>query len=130
SSAKFVMSLHYYTLSCAKKSLMFRRSPCSGPKLGKCLQCATDHYGLLKGLTVLIANWSMSAVERSAVDFFLPVSHATAAGNGLLGGEQYDIIPNFMPNEIGAAHDVEPYLAQLPKVPFLLFVGDLRREKG
>jgi glycosyltransferase involved in cell wall biosynthesis len=72
----------------------------------------------------------MSAVERSAVDFFLPVSHATAAGNGLLGGEQYDIIPNFMPNEIGAAHDVETYLAQLPKVPFLLFVGDLRQEKG
>ena len=46
SRARLVMSLHYYTLSCAKKSLMYRGSPCSGPGLTKCLGCGTRHYGL------------------------------------------------------------------------------------
>ena len=31
SEARFVMSLHYYTLSCAKKSLFYRGGPCTGP---------------------------------------------------------------------------------------------------
>jgi glycosyltransferase involved in cell wall biosynthesis len=130
SRAAFVMSLHYYTLSCAKKSLMYRGSPCTGPALSKCLVCAADHYGQAKGIAVALSNWRLSAAERAAVDMFLPVSQATAVGNGLSDGDRYVIVPNFMPDDRVESTATERYTAQLPDEPFLLFVGDLRRDKG
>lgn len=128
--ARFVMSLHYYTLSCAKKNLMYQGEPCSGPGVAKCLRCGVAHYGALKGTTVVAGNWLMSAAERAAIDRFLPVSQATATANGLTDGARYEVIPNFMPEPEPPTLDVAPYLAQLPAEPFLLFVGDLRRDKG
>jgi len=130
----FVVGLHYYTLSCAKKSLVYRDAPCSGPGPRKCLGCASNHYGAAKGVPVTIGNWLAGAGERRAVDLFLPVSTAAAEGNGLLGSSlPYRVIPNFVPDVPAvpaSALDLEPYLRQLPDGPFLLFVGDLRRAKG
>lgn len=130
SRARFVMSLHYYTLSCAKKSLMFQGAPCSGPSALKCLGCASSHYGALKGLGVTLANWTFSVAERAAVDIFLPVSRVTASGNGLGPGDRFEVVPNFMPEAAGPPGDLSHYTSQLPQTPFLLFVGDLRRAKG
>jgi glycosyltransferase involved in cell wall biosynthesis len=64
---------------------------------------------------------------------FLPVSRAAASANGLAPGARCKIIPNFMPDEFsgpGQASLTGGYLSQLPAEPFLMFVGDLRREKG
>jgi len=130
SRAKFVVSLHYYTLSCAKKNLMYSGLPCSGPQLFKCLACVGPHYGALKGIPVTLTNWVMSAVERACVDMFIAVSQATAVGNGLTKNDRYQVIPNFMPDDQLVSTDTSSYLAQLPHEPFLLFVGDLRRDKG
>jgi glycosyltransferase involved in cell wall biosynthesis len=132
SSAKFVMSLHYYTLSCAKKSLMHLNVPCDGPRFSKCLTCAIGHYGLAKGIPTVLGNWAMSAAERAVVDMFLPVSQATAVGNGLVSqGLPYQVIPNFIPDVANLpGGDPAAYIAQLPSTGYLLFVGDLRREKG
>jgi glycosyltransferase involved in cell wall biosynthesis len=130
SKAKFVMSLHYYTLSCHKKSLMFKNLPCSGPAFKKCLGCSIQHYHPGKGIPIALVNWVMRKSERAAVDIFLPVSQATADGNELGPGDSYEIIPNFMPEEGEPSVDVQTYLVQLPDQPFLLFVGDLRHNKG
>lgn len=142
SGARFVMSLHYYTLSCAKKSLMYKDTSCNGPGFNKCPGCAAEHYGPGKGIPIALANWIMSAAERAAVDMFLPVSQATADGNGLSSNDRYQIIPNFMPgsgaassdgavdSDGAAGGDMGTYLEQLPDQEFLLFVGDLRRNKG
>jgi glycosyltransferase involved in cell wall biosynthesis len=130
SGPPLVMSLHYFTLSCPKKSLLFRGSPCSGPALGKCLSCAGQHYGRVKGSIVVLAQQAFSRAERALVDVFLPVSEATAADNGLAAGDRrYMVIPNLVP----PARDPAPYadlLDQLPAERFLLFVGDLRPAKG
>jgi len=124
------MSLHYFTLSCPKKNLMRRGEPCSGPSLRKCLPCAGDHYGSAKGTAVVLGQHAFSRVEATAVDLFLPVSEATALGNGLTGaGPAYEVVPNM----IRPAPDPGPHralLGQLPEDPFLLFVGDIRAEKG
>jgi len=124
-----VMSLHYYTLSCAKKSLMIRGAPCSGPGLRKCLHCAGAHYGHVKGRGVALANFGFSALERRRVDLFLPVSWEAARGNGLVGTAlPWEVMPNFVldpPLSPSSARLV----ARLPDA-FLLFVGDLRPEKG
>jgi glycosyltransferase involved in cell wall biosynthesis len=130
--AKFVLSLHYYTLSCAKKSLMWRAQPCDGPRPTKCLACSSQHYGTAKGVLTALSQWGFAAAERAAVDIFLPVSQATAIGNRLqAGNDPFTVIPNFVAdNHFEGDGDVASYLAQLPQEGYLLFVGDLRRDKG
>ncbi|MHB1131386.1 MAG: glycosyltransferase family 4 protein [Chloroflexota bacterium] len=131
SGAKLVVSIHDYSLVCAVKTLMYGDGECGGPGLG-CLRHSSAHYGLLKGVPVALANWAMGAVERRAVDVFLSVSQAAAVGNRLVGGRApYKVIPNFLSaDEAAQGQSWAPYLAQLPERPFLLYVGDLRPEKG
>jgi glycosyltransferase involved in cell wall biosynthesis len=125
-----VMSLHYFTLSCPKKSLLYGGSPCSGPALAKCLGCAGRHYGRGKGAAVVLAQRTFSRAERALVDLFLPVSEDTASGNGLPGsGLPYVVMPNLVP-PAGETAAHEDLLVQLPDEPFLLFVGDVRPAKG
>ena len=132
SQARLVMTLHDYSLVCAQKRLIWQGVPCSGPGLTKCLACASDHYGLMKGAPVALSNWVMSAVERAAVDMYLPVSHAVAIRSGLIDNHlPFEVIPNFVPNDISERiHESDPHLLQLPKEGYLLFVGDLSRDKG
>lgn len=132
SGARFVVTLHDYSLACANKRLMRHGAPCSGPGPARCVACVADYYGPLKGLPTLLSNWAMGVPERHAVDMFLPISEAVAAGNGLIGsGLPYRVLPDFVPLDAGVApEDAHRYLEALPKDPFLLFVGDLTREKG
>lgn len=132
SRARLVVSLHDYSLACAKKRLMRNDLPCSGPGAVKCLTCAAQHYGLAKGVVTAAANWAMSQAERAMVDMFLPVSHATARGNGLCHADvPYQVVPNFIPDEQLLTPPIDdPQLAELPKDGFLLFVGDVSRDKG
>ena len=125
-----VMSLHYFTHSCPKKSLMREGRPCSGPAPAKCLRCAGRHYGAAKGTVVVAAQYAGAAAEARLVDLFVPVSEATARGNGLpAAGRPYVVVPNL----VAPAPDPAPHAAlldELPREPFLLFVGDIRRDKG
>ena len=132
SGAIFVVSLHYYTQSCAKKNLMFHDAPCSGPGFRKCLACGSNHYGAAKGTAAVFANWGFSAAERAAADLFISVSQATAEGNGISAGlPRQVVIPNFLPVASGTQQELlDPYVAHLPKQEFMLFVGDLRPIKG
>jgi glycosyltransferase involved in cell wall biosynthesis len=125
-----VMSLHYFTLTCPKKSLMYRGAPCSGPALRKCVECAGEHYGRAKGTVVVLGQRAFSKAEAARVDLFLPVSAATAEGNGLPGsGLPYQVMRNFVPAAPDAGQQAH-LLDQLPGEPFLLFVGDIRENKG
>lgn len=132
SKAKFVMSLHDYSLVCAQKRLMHQGAPCTGQGLTKCLACSTRFYGLTTGPLTALANFTWAERERRAVDMFLPVSQAVADGSHL--GEHklaYKIVPNFIPDEVEAVYDDDNlYLSQLPKGDFLLFVGDITHDKG
>ena len=132
SHARLVVTLHDYSLSCAKRRLVYKGLPCSGPGFIKCLACSKEHYGLAKGIPTALGHRLMNGVERAAVDMFLPVSTAVASGNGLVGSPlPFQVIPNFVPDEIGADPvDTESYTAQLPNEDFILFVGDLSRDKG
>jgi glycosyltransferase involved in cell wall biosynthesis len=129
----FLMSLHYYTITCPKKTLVYRDgSLCSGPGFSKCLRCAAEHYGPLKGAGVVAGNGVFAAAERRAVDLFLPVSAATARGNRLpdSDGARYEVMPNFLLEPPPLDPTERRLLEQLPSEAFLLFVGDVRREKG
>jgi glycosyltransferase involved in cell wall biosynthesis len=132
SRAPLVVSLHSYNLACVQQRLMHFGMPCSGPSLTKCLRCASDHYGMLKGnVTTLTHRLSQPAV-RAAVDLFLPVSMATAVGNGLIKKQlPFEVIPNFLPDEMDLpSGEMDTYFSQLPEDGYLLFVADLRLDKG
>ncbi|GAC1405356.1 MAG: glycosyltransferase family 4 protein [Chloroflexota bacterium] len=132
SNAKLVMTLHDYSLVCAKKRLMYRNEPCSGPGLKKCLECASDHYGPVKGVPTVLSNWGMSFVERRAVDMFIAVSQATADGNRIVEARlPYQVIPNFIPDDLGTCRGKwDARLAELPSDNYLLYVGDISHDKG
>lgn len=131
SRARLVLSLHDYSLVCAKKSLLYRGEVCSGPSPLKCLRCAGNHYGTGKGLAIAVANAGMTLLERSMVDLFVPVSQSVADGNQLAEqGLSFEVIPNFVPDDVVVADpDRHPIRAQLPETYFL-FVGALGRHKG
>ncbi len=132
SGARFIVSLHYYTLSCAKKNLLYNNAPCSGPAPLKCIGCSIDHYGAAKGVATVSGAALGAALDHQAVDMFVSVSTATATGNGLdLDDPRSIIIPNFLPPKRGVSvDDISDYVAQLPEGEFLMYVGDLRGAKG
>jgi len=126
SRARLVLTLHDCSRVCSKKSFMFANLPCSGPGFLKCMQCATEHYGALKGVPTTAATWMMRRSERHLVDMFLPVSQAVAVANNLgCDGVPFHVIPNFVPDTVEETSDafVKPYTAQLPPGDYVLFVG-------
>jgi glycosyltransferase involved in cell wall biosynthesis len=131
---RFVVSLHDFCRPCAKKNLLYHGTPCAGPGLKKCLECAADHYGVAKGAATVFGNWATVPFEQRTVDMYLPVSHAVAARNGLLSGSvPFQVVPNFLPDAAPATEtteDLEPYVSRLPRVPYLMYAGDLSRIKG
>ena len=132
SKAKFVVTLHCYNLVCVQQRLMRYKVRCTGPGLVKCLQCATQHYGIAKGPLSALTNRFWSERERRAVDMFLPVSQAVVEGTQLAKYKvPYRVMPNFVPENADVSCDeANPLLAQLPKEDFLLFVGDVALDKG
>jgi glycosyltransferase involved in cell wall biosynthesis len=131
SKAKFVVSLHDYSLVCVQKRLMRQEVGCTGPAAMKCLACGTHFYGLAKGPLTTLANFYWGKRERQAVDIFLPVSQVMVEGNQLdKYNMPYKVVPNFVPDHIDMIDDDNPLVSQLPKGDFLLFVGDVTRDKG
>lgn len=131
SKAKFLISLHDYSHACIQKRLMRQGKQCSGPAPGKCLKCGTQFYGL-KGPVTVTANFYWAARARHAADMFLPVSQTVAEGNLLdVYRAPYQIMSNFVPDDSETLDDDNhPLLSQLPAGDFMLFVGDLTRDKG
>ncbi len=132
SKARLVASLHDYSHVCVQKRLMRQNVRCSGPGLTRCLACATHFYGPTKGPLATASNFFWAARERKAVDIFLPVSQAVVEGNQLEKYRvPYTIVPNFVPDQLEKVdNEHDPFLAQLPKGAFLLFVGDITLDKG
>jgi glycosyltransferase involved in cell wall biosynthesis len=132
SKARLVMTLHDYSVVCAKKSLLYRQRPCSGPGLEKCLRCAAGNYGALRGPAITLSNWATRPWLTRAVDMFVAVSDYVAVGNELLERDlPFRVIPNFVPDDVVSATDPShPQLRALPSEPYWLYVGALSHHKG
>jgi glycosyltransferase involved in cell wall biosynthesis len=130
--ARLVVTLHDYGLVCAKKNFMHLGAHlCSGPALAKCLPCAARHYGAVKAAATTVGNWASTFAARRVVDRFIAVSQAVARHTGLnRGGSPYDVIPNFVPDDVAVLGPEDSWLRELPGDGFILFVGDMMRLKG
>lgn len=131
-STKLVVTLHDYGTVCAKKNMIHQGNPCSGPAPAKCLSCAVQHYGNLKGAVTWLTNSVSSRVGSRLVDTFIPVSRAVADRCKLDQAQvPYEIIPTFIADDVRTlSEELDDCIAQLPEEGFLLFVGDLTRLKG
>jgi glycosyltransferase involved in cell wall biosynthesis len=132
SRAGFVVTLHDYSLVCARKNFMHKGLPCSGVDPMKCMGCASDHYGRVVGGVTCVGNWASAAIERRLVDKYIAVSGAVATTCGLdHGSAPYEILPTFIPDNVGTlSPDVDERLSRLPPDGYLLFIGDLTANKG
>jgi glycosyltransferase involved in cell wall biosynthesis len=132
-----VLTVHDFSHVCATKRLMRMGSPCEGPAVARCLRCATAHYGLALGPPTAAATALMRPWKNRTIDHVVCVSNAVASGNHIPPGPNASVIPNFVLDEVvlGRGGDVAEGLASdippgLPKGEFLLFVGELSRDKG
>jgi glycosyltransferase involved in cell wall biosynthesis len=132
SKAKLVVTLHDCSLVCAKQQFVYQGALCSGPGLTKCLGCASENYGMAKGMPITLSIRAWGKMEQQTVDMFLPVSSAIAEANQLAKrGISYRVIPNFIPNDVDVgSDDTDPLREQLPQGNYLLFVGSVGHDKG
>ena len=123
-----VHSLHDYGLLCATKRLRYRGSLCDGPGPLKCVSCAGEHYGGLRGVVTGITCQNLEPMVRRHVDVFLPVSETVAELCRITPEETSWVIPNFIRDLPPSPAD--PRLDELPDEPFILFFGDATVDKG
>ncbi|WP_050783455.1 glycosyltransferase family 4 protein [Methylobacterium nodulans] len=129
---RLVVTLHDYSLVCPKKNYMhWGTHLCEGPGLPKCLPCATKHYGAAKASLTTLGTFATKHAARRTVDYFIPVSWAVARHSRLCeDSAPFEVIPNFVPDNVGVLGPEDSSLAGLPREPFILFVGDMMRLKG
>jgi glycosyltransferase involved in cell wall biosynthesis len=128
-----------YGYACATRTLMHLDQVCSGPGLSKCVACAAREYGVLKGSLAAAGVRVCAPVLRKRVNGLHSISsyvRQVTERDFLFDSERpiiSEVIPSFMAEE-SLDRPLDPkfahYLSRLPREPFLLFVGALRRVKG
>lgn len=127
-----MLSARDYGNICAVGTLIRKGELCSGPQLGKCLDCAGHRYGRAKGATAVVGVFTAGMLLRRTVTSLHAVSHyvARVVDRFLhIPGAQATVIPNFHEDEPTVEPD-RAAMAKLPEKPFILFVGGFREIKG
>ncbi len=110
---------------CANASLLHKGNPCSGPALGKCLDCSVEYFGRAYGPVAVLGVAASKRLLRRKAAATHSVSqfvHDTVVPNVLKDRSAEVpsvVIPSFRADdedETGSAP------AQLPDEPFILFV--------
>jgi glycosyltransferase involved in cell wall biosynthesis len=118
---------------CAVRTLIRRgEALCDGPALGKCVDCASRHYGAPKGTVAALSVLGSRRLLRRRVTAVHSVSHYVndqMQRHVAVPGAIWRVIPNFHEDSSGEPVD-EQILARLPADPYILFVGAFRRIKG
>jgi glycosyltransferase involved in cell wall biosynthesis len=137
-----VGSAHDYGYFCPNRTLLHKGKPCTGPRAGKCLGCASEFYGVPKGpqavagvaLSRRLTARRISAIQSvtSFVDQQEAAHLLSVRPHGLAPVKRF-IAPAFVevdpPPTAEEEAETERILARLPS-EFIMFVGALRPLKG
>jgi glycosyltransferase involved in cell wall biosynthesis len=126
-----VLTLHDYSLVCATKRYMYLdEQECAGPAIGRCLRCARSHYRGHVGTATYAGNLAARRMRLRGVARILAVSTAVAERNRLAEANvPHQVVPNLIPDSLPPPHR-QPQPDGLESGRYLLFVGDLSRDKG
>lgn len=134
-----------YGLICAKRTLLYQdRAACTGPAFTKCVQCAGNHYGHLRGWTTVAGVYvsapilrrkiqgvhSISAYVHSVLERDFISKHLPGTKDRML---VHRVIPDFKERIYATSEndaEIHTHLNRLPSEPFILYVGALRVVKG
>jgi glycosyltransferase involved in cell wall biosynthesis len=133
-----LISARDYGYFCANRTLLRDNEPCSGPSLFKCLACAGRNYGRPKGWIAVAGVFAWRPLLRRKVRGVHSISPFVAETMQayFLGGANGSrpaldvVIPSFLDDDFDGDPDVSALLDKLPREPFILYVGQLRRVKG
>jgi glycosyltransferase involved in cell wall biosynthesis len=138
-----LLSARDYGYFCANQTLvMGSQQVCSGPALGKCLSCAAQHYGAPKGWIAAASLWlGRSLLKRKVGGLHSISTYVRQVHRQYFWGEEgwqpgviEAVIPSFREDDPGPPAGLDAlsqgYVDQLPRQPFILFVGALRQVKG
>jgi glycosyltransferase involved in cell wall biosynthesis len=132
--APVLFSIRDYGNICPKRSLVRRGRGCSGPEWRKCLGCAPEIYGPVKAAVAtggVLGGRSLLRRRLNATQSCSRFVEDMVLGH--LGEPDWAteipryVIPDFRDEASGA--DVE-LPDELPREPFILYVGALRQIKG
>jgi glycosyltransferase involved in cell wall biosynthesis len=131
-----------YNFTCATRTMLYNNQICDGPQLGKCLRCSAREMGTAKGwLTTISLVLGQPILLRKTTGAHSVSRYVQRVIRRDLLGSNNDrrlkadvVIHSFRLSSENASDptdpELKPYLDQLPKEPFMLFVGGLQKRKG
>ena len=129
-----VVTLHDHGLTCPRKTLQpsGMTEPCTGPAVSKCLSCAPEQYGVVRGTTITLLHRGSRVLHHRA-DRYIAVSEAVARRSAPVvpAGKEIVVVPSMIPDGVPALAAATPRPAFLPAADgYLLFIGALGPHKG
>ena len=126
-----VHTAHDFGLMCVKKTFTQDGRHCpTGPRLGRCLPCATGQYGRPRSLALTAA---LRAHRHRGIDALTAISPSVARaldGARLPAGLPVRVVSSLVPDGLDELARDTPRPGWLPDRPYLLFVGALGPHKG
>ncbi len=139
-SIPLLVSARDYGYSCPTRTLLYNDKPCRGPGFTKCMACATQHFGMAKGVVATLSILGGRRLLLRKTSGFHSVSRYVQEiiQRDLVGkvarpiktvrSLAWQVISSFL---IEGPGEAEPdLLRQLPATPYILFVGGLQLRKG
>ena len=129
---RLVVTMHEYGLVCPKNTFEYRGGVCDGPRLAKCIACASGQYGTIRSVA-LTAGLRVTQRLRRRVDRYIAVSEPVAEACKPLAIDcqrQIDIIPPFLPDESFEFADTGRPGFVPATGGYIMFTGALGPHKG
>ena len=129
-----MVTLHDYGMLCPRKTLIRsgHAEQCSGPRIARCLSCAPEQYGLVKGSAITMAL-RVSRSLQHRVDRYLTVSKAALDGSraAIPADAEVTAHPPMVQDGLLQVARETPRPEFLPaEDDFLMFAGALSLHKG
>lgn len=131
-TTRLVVTMHEYGLVCPKNTFVYREGVCDGPKLAKCVACASGQYGTIRSVA-LTTGLHVTRRLRRRVDRYIANSDAVAQACKPLAIDcqrKIDVIPPFLPDECFQLADTDRPEFVPAAGEYIMFTGALGPHKG
>ncbi|MEV4344631.1 glycosyltransferase family 4 protein [Actinoplanes sp. NPDC049596] len=125
-----VHTAHDFGLTCVKKTFSRNGGTCGGPRLGRCLPCASGQYGRPRAALLTTALRSQRHRGIDALTAISPAVARAVAQGRVPGDLPVKVISSLVPDGLDELARRTPRPSWLPDRPYLLFVGALGPHKG